>query len=137
MRPTVFCATGAIGRLVVQQLLDDGHQVTALVRTPPSSHSPTPVSWSPPGSSPTTMPAHGPRSPQRQSARDVGDCWWTVDAHLWSAISLTDRWPPRGSTPAWRRHRQTSCRACDSGLGMLTATTYDTVAPPFPHSLAE
>ncbi|WP_328875419.1 NAD(P)H-binding protein [Streptomyces sp. NBC_00287] len=34
MRVTVFGATGAIGRLVVQQLLDDGHQVTALVRTP-------------------------------------------------------------------------------------------------------
>ncbi|KOU73792.1 NmrA family transcriptional regulator [Streptomyces sp. MMG1533] len=34
MRVTVFGATGAIGRLVVQQLLDDGHQVNALVRTP-------------------------------------------------------------------------------------------------------
>lgn len=34
MRVTVFGASGAIGRLVVQQLLDDGHQVTALVRTP-------------------------------------------------------------------------------------------------------
>ncbi|WP_086803503.1 NAD(P)-dependent oxidoreductase [Streptomyces caniscabiei] len=34
MRVTVFGATGAIGRLVVQQLLDDGHQITALVRTP-------------------------------------------------------------------------------------------------------
>ncbi|MEU1194526.1 NAD(P)H-binding protein [Streptomyces sp. NPDC005859] len=34
MRVTVFGATGAIGRLVVQQLLDDGHEVTALVRTP-------------------------------------------------------------------------------------------------------
>ncbi|WP_432197522.1 NAD(P)-dependent oxidoreductase [Streptomyces sp. bgisy027] len=34
MRVTVFGATGAIGRLAVQQLLDDGHQVTALVRTP-------------------------------------------------------------------------------------------------------
>ncbi|MEU6379353.1 NAD(P)H-binding protein [Streptomyces sp. NPDC046909] len=34
MRVTVFGATGAIGRLVVQRLLDDGHQVTALVRTP-------------------------------------------------------------------------------------------------------
>ncbi len=34
MRVTVFGATGAIGRLVVQQLLDGGHQVTALVRTP-------------------------------------------------------------------------------------------------------
>jgi uncharacterized protein YbjT (DUF2867 family) len=34
MRVTVFGATGGIGRLVVQQLLDDGHQVTALVRTP-------------------------------------------------------------------------------------------------------
>ncbi|MGP4009742.1 NAD(P)-dependent oxidoreductase [Streptomyces sp. 4N124] len=34
MRVTVFGATGAIGRLVVQQLLDGGHQVTALVRNP-------------------------------------------------------------------------------------------------------
>ena len=34
MRVTVFGATGAIGRLVVQQLLDHGHEVTALVRTP-------------------------------------------------------------------------------------------------------
>ncbi|MEV0219601.1 NAD(P)H-binding protein [Streptomyces sp. NPDC050704] len=34
MRVTVFGATGGIGRLVVQRLLDDGHQVTALVRTP-------------------------------------------------------------------------------------------------------
>ncbi|MFI5966426.1 NAD(P)-dependent oxidoreductase [Streptomyces asoensis] len=34
MRVTVFGASGAIGRLVVQQLLDDGHEVTALVRTP-------------------------------------------------------------------------------------------------------
>jgi putative NADH-flavin reductase len=34
MRVTVFGASGAIGRLCVQQLLDDGHQVTALVRTP-------------------------------------------------------------------------------------------------------
>ncbi|WP_060887910.1 NAD(P)-dependent oxidoreductase [Streptomyces caniscabiei] len=34
MRVTVFGATGAIGRLVVQQLLDDDHEVTALVRTP-------------------------------------------------------------------------------------------------------
>ncbi|MFE7838591.1 NAD(P)-dependent oxidoreductase [Streptomyces sp. NPDC057474] len=34
MRVTVFGATGGIGRLVVQQLLDGGHQVTALVRTP-------------------------------------------------------------------------------------------------------
>lgn len=34
MRVSVFGATGAIGRLVVQHLLDDGHQVTALVRTP-------------------------------------------------------------------------------------------------------
>ncbi|MCX4706466.1 NAD(P)-dependent oxidoreductase [Streptomyces sp. NBC_01373] len=34
MRVTAFGATGAIGRLVVQQLLDDGHQVTALVRSP-------------------------------------------------------------------------------------------------------
>ncbi|KKD03145.1 NAD(P)-dependent oxidoreductase [Streptomyces sp. WM6386] len=34
MRVTVFGASGAIGRLVVQQLLDDGHEVTALVRSP-------------------------------------------------------------------------------------------------------
>ncbi|MDT0483148.1 NAD(P)-dependent oxidoreductase [Streptomyces doebereineriae] len=34
MRITVFGATGGIGRLVVQRLLYDGHQVTALVRTP-------------------------------------------------------------------------------------------------------
>lgn len=34
MRVTVFGATGGIGRLVVQQFLDGGHQVTALVRTP-------------------------------------------------------------------------------------------------------
>ncbi|QYX75937.1 NAD(P)-dependent oxidoreductase [Streptomyces akebiae] len=34
MRVTVFGASGAIGRLVVQRLLGDGHQVTALVRTP-------------------------------------------------------------------------------------------------------
>ncbi|MET7928304.1 NAD(P)H-binding protein [Streptomyces sp. NPDC005349] len=34
MRVTVFGATGAIGRHVVQQLLDDGHHVTALVRSP-------------------------------------------------------------------------------------------------------
>ncbi|MFF4357630.1 NAD(P)-dependent oxidoreductase [Streptomyces sp. NPDC001604] len=34
MHVTVFGASGAIGRLVVQRLLDDGHQVTALVRTP-------------------------------------------------------------------------------------------------------
>ncbi|WP_328869302.1 NAD(P)H-binding protein [Streptomyces sp. NBC_00287] len=34
MRVTVFGATGAIGRHVVQQLLDAGHQVTALARNP-------------------------------------------------------------------------------------------------------
>ncbi|MER5757241.1 NAD(P)H-binding protein [Streptomyces sp. NPDC002088] len=34
MRVTVFGATGGIGRLVVQQLLDTGHQVTALTRSP-------------------------------------------------------------------------------------------------------
>jgi putative NADH-flavin reductase len=34
MRVTVFGATGGIGRHVVDQLLDAGHQVTALVRTP-------------------------------------------------------------------------------------------------------
>ncbi|MEU6356552.1 NAD(P)H-binding protein [Streptomyces sp. NPDC047072] len=34
MHVTVFGASGAIGSLVVQQLLDDGHDVTALVRTP-------------------------------------------------------------------------------------------------------
>jgi putative NADH-flavin reductase len=34
MQVTVFGATGGIGRFVVRQLLDDGHQVTALVRTP-------------------------------------------------------------------------------------------------------
>ncbi|MFD5517347.1 NAD(P)-dependent oxidoreductase [Streptomyces sp. NPDC127066] len=34
MRVTVFGATGGIGRLAVQQLLDAGHHVTALVRTP-------------------------------------------------------------------------------------------------------
>ncbi len=34
MRVTVFGASGGIGRLVVQQLLGDGHQVTALVRSP-------------------------------------------------------------------------------------------------------
>lgn len=34
MRITVFGASGGIGRLVVQQLLDNSHQVTAVVRTP-------------------------------------------------------------------------------------------------------
>ncbi|MFC8094326.1 NAD(P)-dependent oxidoreductase [Streptomyces sp. NPDC057301] len=34
MRVTVLGATGGIGRHVVQQLLDDGHHVTALVRNP-------------------------------------------------------------------------------------------------------
>ncbi|MDT7843294.1 NAD(P)-dependent oxidoreductase [Streptomyces justiciae] len=34
MRVTVLGASGAIGRLVVQQLLDYGHEVTALVRSP-------------------------------------------------------------------------------------------------------
>ncbi|MFF7337386.1 NAD(P)-dependent oxidoreductase [Streptomyces sp. NPDC008163] len=34
MRVTVFGATGGIGRLVVQQLLDAGHHVTALTRSP-------------------------------------------------------------------------------------------------------
>ncbi|MGX1675573.1 NAD(P)-dependent oxidoreductase [Streptomyces sp. NPDC055400] len=34
MNVTVFGATGGIGRIVVQQLLDDGHHVTALARTP-------------------------------------------------------------------------------------------------------
>ncbi|MFI5758474.1 NAD(P)-dependent oxidoreductase [Streptomyces sp. NPDC051569] len=34
MRVTVFGATGGIGRLTVQRLLDGGHHVTALVRTP-------------------------------------------------------------------------------------------------------
>ncbi|MFI6624658.1 NAD(P)-dependent oxidoreductase [Streptomyces sp. NPDC050528] len=34
MRVTVFGATGGIGRLAVLRLLDQGHQVTALVRTP-------------------------------------------------------------------------------------------------------
>ncbi|WP_435226617.1 NAD(P)-dependent oxidoreductase [Streptomyces sp. Tue6028] len=34
MHVTVFGATGGIGRLVVQQLLDAGHQVTALTRSP-------------------------------------------------------------------------------------------------------
>jgi putative NADH-flavin reductase len=34
MRVTVFGATGKIGRLVVQQLLTAGHDVTTLVRNP-------------------------------------------------------------------------------------------------------
>ncbi|NDZ81007.1 SDR family NAD(P)-dependent oxidoreductase [Streptomyces sp. SID10853] len=34
MRVTVFGATGGIGRLVVQELLDAGHHVTALTRNP-------------------------------------------------------------------------------------------------------
>jgi putative NADH-flavin reductase len=34
MDVTVFGATGKIGRLVVEQLLAAGHEVTALVRTP-------------------------------------------------------------------------------------------------------
>ncbi|MFD9316429.1 NAD(P)-dependent oxidoreductase [Streptomyces sp. NPDC060053] len=34
MRVTVFGASGAIGHLVVRQLLDAGHHVTAYVRTP-------------------------------------------------------------------------------------------------------
>ncbi|MDD7938800.1 NAD(P)H-binding protein [Actinomycetospora lutea] len=34
MDVTVFGGTGKIGRLVVERLLDEGHQVTALVRSP-------------------------------------------------------------------------------------------------------
>ena len=34
MDVTVFGGTGKIGRLVLQRLLDDGHRVTALVRSP-------------------------------------------------------------------------------------------------------
>lgn len=34
MQVTVFGGTGKIGRFVVQRLLDDGHRVTALVRSP-------------------------------------------------------------------------------------------------------
>ncbi|WTE42853.1 SDR family oxidoreductase [Streptomyces sp. NBC_01622] len=60
MRVTVFGATGAIGSLVVQQLLDDGHQVTALVRTLPSSPSPTPNSPLSPASCPTGTPSSRP-----------------------------------------------------------------------------
>ncbi|MEU6782787.1 NmrA family NAD(P)-binding protein [Nonomuraea angiospora] len=41
MRVTVFGVTGGIGHLLVQQLLDAGHQATALVRTRPSSPLPT------------------------------------------------------------------------------------------------
>lgn len=34
MRVTVFGATGKIGQLVLRRLLDDGHEVTAFVRSP-------------------------------------------------------------------------------------------------------
>jgi uncharacterized protein YbjT (DUF2867 family) len=41
MKLTVFGATGGVGREVVNQALDRGDHVTAYVRTPPSSTSPT------------------------------------------------------------------------------------------------
>jgi len=34
MRLTVLGATGGIGRLLLQQALDEGHQVTAFARAP-------------------------------------------------------------------------------------------------------
>ncbi|TDO46840.1 putative NADH-flavin reductase [Kribbella sp. VKM Ac-2527] len=42
MRVTVFGATGKVGRLVVDQLLGDGHQVTAFVRNPAKLEQPRP-----------------------------------------------------------------------------------------------
>ena len=42
MHVTVFGGTGKIGRLVVQRLLDDGHRVTALVRSPDKLDIPDP-----------------------------------------------------------------------------------------------
>ena len=44
MRLTVFGATGGVGREVLAQALDRGDQVTAYVRNPASSTSPTPSS---------------------------------------------------------------------------------------------
>jgi uncharacterized protein YbjT (DUF2867 family) len=40
MRITVFGATGKIGRLVVDRLLDDGHDVTTFVRNPAKLENP-------------------------------------------------------------------------------------------------
>lgn len=43
MRLTIFAATGGIGRQLLEQALDAGHDVTAVVRNPtnlPPAHSP-------------------------------------------------------------------------------------------------
>ena len=57
MKVTVFGATGAIGRLVVDDLLEAGHDVVAYVRNPDKSSEPSPT-WPP-----STMPsAAGKRS---------------------------------------------------------------------------
>jgi uncharacterized protein YbjT (DUF2867 family) len=50
MNLTVLGATGGVGREVLTQALDAGHHVTAYVRNPQGSPSPTPTSRWPSGS---------------------------------------------------------------------------------------
>jgi uncharacterized protein YbjT (DUF2867 family) len=43
MRLTIFAATGGIGRLLLEQAVDAGHQVTAVVRNPDALSRPVPA----------------------------------------------------------------------------------------------
>ena len=43
MQITIFAATGGIGRLALEQAVDAGHQVTAVVRNPKALTRPVPA----------------------------------------------------------------------------------------------
>lgn len=62
MKLTVFGATGGIGKEIVQQALDAGHEVTAVVRDPARLPSPVTV-WRCSARISPTPGRYGPPSP--------------------------------------------------------------------------